>query len=125
MSSCQATVAIVHANLALHMLQGISTAIWLDRIAAIQGGAANGGRLGLTQHFDAAAKQAAAAKKPVVVQIVVYDLPSRWLCSADGLGVMSPPACCVCGGAASFDLPLPLCRYFIAKQPPARSHSSC
>ena len=63
------------------MLQGISTAIWLDRIAAIQGGAANSGRLGLTQHFDAAVKQAAAAKKPVVVQIVVYDLPSR--CFAD------------------------------------------
>ena len=62
------------------MLQGISTAIWLDRIAAIKGGAANSGRLGLTQHFDAAVKQAAAAKKPVVVQIVVYDLPSRCLC---------------------------------------------
>lgn len=62
------------------LLQGISTAIWLDRIAAIKGGAANSGRLGLTQHFDAAVKQAAAAKKPVVVQIVVYDLPSRCLC---------------------------------------------
>jgi Glycosyl hydrolases family 6 len=60
------------------LLQGISTAIWLDRINAIKGGAANGGRLSLTQHFDQAVKQAAAAKKPVVVPIVVYDLPSRW-----------------------------------------------
>lgn len=86
---------LVHAKRAFPVLQGISTAIWLDRIAAIQGGAANGGRLGLTQHFDAAAKQAAAAKKPVVVQIVVYDLPSRCLRSADGLGAMSPLAWCV------------------------------
>ena len=68
---------LLRADRAFPVLQGISTAIWLDRIAAIQGGAANSGRLGLTQHFDAAVKQAAAAKKPVVVQIVVYDLPSR------------------------------------------------
>lgn len=61
----------------IKVVQKISTAIWLDRIDAIKGGAANGGRLSLTGHLDAAVKQAAAAKKPVVVQIVVYDLPSR------------------------------------------------
>lgn len=37
--------------------QGISTAVWLDRIDAIKGGSVNGGRLGLTGHLDAALTQ--------------------------------------------------------------------
>jgi cellulase/cellobiase CelA1 len=61
----------------LLLLQGISTAVWLDRVDAIRGGAANGGRLSLAQHLDEALAQAAAAGKPALVTIVVYDLPNR------------------------------------------------
>lgn len=58
-------------------LQKIPTAVWLDRSDAIKGGAANGGRLSLAQHLDTALAQAAAAGKPALVTIVVYDLPNR------------------------------------------------
>lgn len=70
------------------MLQNIPTAIWLDRIDAIKGGAANGGRLSLAQHLDEALAQAAAAGKPALVTIVVYDLPNRChqRCSTAGQG---------------------------------------
>jgi len=52
------------------------TAIWMDRIAAIQGGEANGGRKSLEQTMDAvlAAKQAGT---PIYVMFVIYDLPGR------------------------------------------------
>jgi len=49
------------------------TAIWLDRIAAIEG---SGGNRGLRDHLDLAASQA-SEDNPVVVQIVIYDLPNR------------------------------------------------
>ena len=48
------------------------TAVWLDRIAAIQGGA---GAMGLAAHLDQAVIQAAG--QPMVVQLVLYDLPGR------------------------------------------------
>ena len=48
------------------------TAVWLDRIAAIQGSSSS---MGLRAHLDAAVTQAAG--KPFVVQVVVYDLPGR------------------------------------------------
>lgn len=74
----------------IQAVQGISTGVWLDRIDAIKGGAVNGGRLSLTQHFDAALKQAAAAGKPVVVPIVVYDLPSRDCAALASNGELGP-----------------------------------
>ncbi|MFF3030973.1 glycoside hydrolase family 6 protein [Streptomyces rubiginosohelvolus] len=52
------------------------TAVWLDRIAAIEGGAANAGRKSLRDHLDLALAQ----KKPgesITASIVVYDLPGR------------------------------------------------
>jgi cellulase/cellobiase CelA1 len=52
------------------------TAVWLDRIAAIEGGADNGGRLGLAEHLDAALDQQ-QGDMPVLVPIVIYDLPGR------------------------------------------------
>jgi cellulose 1,4-beta-cellobiosidase len=52
------------------------TAVWLDRIAAIGGGQANGGRLGLRGHLDAALTQRRAGT-PITVSIVIYDLPGR------------------------------------------------
>jgi len=55
---------------------GYSTAIWLDRMAAIAGGSGNGGRMGLDQHIKAALTQQSGTM-PVVVTLVIYDLPDR------------------------------------------------
>jgi len=52
------------------------TFVWLDRIAAIAGGSVNNGRLGLQGHIDAALAQQSGST-PVVVQLVLYDLPDR------------------------------------------------
>jgi cellulase/cellobiase CelA1 len=51
------------------------TAVWLDRIAAVQGGSVNSGRLGLQGHIDAAVAQAGGS--PIVIELVIYDLPDR------------------------------------------------
>ncbi|MET0237876.1 MAG: glycoside hydrolase family 6 protein [Kibdelosporangium sp.] len=48
------------------------TAVWLDRIAAIQG--TTSGR-GLRAHLDGAVTQAAG--RPFVIQLVIYNLPGR------------------------------------------------
>ena len=55
------------------------TAIWLDKIAAITGGTANSGRMSLQDHITAALAQQAASGtgEPIVMTIVVYDLPDR------------------------------------------------
>jgi cellulose 1,4-beta-cellobiosidase len=50
------------------------TAIWMDHIGAIAG---DGGRLGLQAQLDKAAAQATSSGKPVLVEVVVYDLPGR------------------------------------------------
>ena len=50
-----------------------STAVWLDRIAAIEG---TSSARGLRGHLDAALAQASGGT-PVTIQIVVYDLPNR------------------------------------------------
>ncbi|MBO0783490.1 MAG: glycoside hydrolase family 6 protein, partial [Ktedonobacteraceae bacterium] len=52
------------------------TAVWLDRIAAVTGG--SGVTRTLAGHLDAAlAQDAANGSSPVVITIVVYDLPNR------------------------------------------------
>ena len=58
------------------------TAVWLDRIAAIDGAKAMGGAMGLVDHLNAAVAQQKAAAgtgalKPFAIQLVVYDLPDR------------------------------------------------
>jgi cellulose 1,4-beta-cellobiosidase len=51
------------------------SAFWLDRIAAIDGSAAS---LGLPGHLDEAVKQqASAGGGPMLVAMIVYDLPDR------------------------------------------------
>jgi cellulose 1,4-beta-cellobiosidase len=50
-----------------------STAIWIDRVAAIAG--ANGA-MGVRAHLDAALAQMSAGT-PVTVEFVIYDLPNR------------------------------------------------
>jgi cellulose 1,4-beta-cellobiosidase len=49
------------------------TAIWMDHIGAIAG---DNGHLGLQAQLDNAASQASASS-PVVVEVVIYDLPGR------------------------------------------------
>ena len=53
------------------------TAVWLDRIAAIEGTANSqtNGPMGLADHLDEALKQAAGS--PITATFVVYDLPGR------------------------------------------------
>ncbi|NUR61496.1 MAG: glycoside hydrolase [Catenulispora sp.] len=50
------------------------TAIWMDHIGAIAGDSTH---LGLKAHLDKAAAQAAGSSSPVLVEVVVYDLPGR------------------------------------------------
>lgn len=50
------------------------TAVWLDSIASIGGGH---GRRGLRGHLDAALQQQATLDVPVVVTLVLYNLPNR------------------------------------------------
>ena len=52
------------------------TAVWLDRMAAIAGGSVNNGRMGLQQHIQAALAQQKGTQ-PIVVELVIYDLPDR------------------------------------------------
>lgn len=52
------------------------TFIWLDRIAAIEGGSLNSGRLGLDAHIQAALSQQSGST-PIIVPLVIYDLPDR------------------------------------------------
>ncbi|HEY2241694.1 MAG TPA: glycoside hydrolase family 6 protein, partial [Streptosporangiaceae bacterium] len=50
------------------------TAIWMDHIGAIAG---DSGRLGLAAQLNKAETQATSAGKPILVEVVVYDLPGR------------------------------------------------
>ncbi|WP_225845313.1 glycoside hydrolase family 6 protein [Streptomyces sp. HPF1205] len=62
-----------------------STAVWLDRIAAIQG--VNGG-MGLQAHLDAALQQAGG--QPLTVEFVIYDLPGRDCSALASNGELGP-----------------------------------
>jgi cellulose 1,4-beta-cellobiosidase len=62
-----------------------STAVWLDRIAAING--VNGG-MGLKAHLDAAVQQAAG--QPLTVEFVIYDLPGRDCSALASNGELGP-----------------------------------
>jgi len=57
-------------------IQAIPTAIWLDRIDAIHGGLLNNGRSSLEQHLLRALDQQ-QADKPMLVELVIYNLPNR------------------------------------------------
>ena len=51
-----------------------STAVWLDRIAAIEGA----GKMGLREHLNEAVEQDEAnGSKPLTIQVVIYNLPNR------------------------------------------------
>ncbi|MFD7992283.1 glycoside hydrolase family 6 protein [Streptomyces mexicanus] len=61
------------------------TAVWLDRIAAIEG--VNGG-MGLRDHLDQALKQKGSGD--LVVQLVIYDLPGRDCAALASNGELGP-----------------------------------
>lgn len=61
----------------MRVIRKTSTAVWLDRINAIYGGYRNGGRYSLNGHMRTASRQAKKAKMPVVLPLVIYDLPNR------------------------------------------------
>ncbi|MFC5645938.1 glycoside hydrolase family 6 protein [Kitasatospora cinereorecta] len=63
------------------------TAVWLDRIAAING---VNGSMGLRAHLNAAVAQSQAAGRPVVFQVVVYDLPGRDCAALASNGELGP-----------------------------------
>src|SRR5215469_3110577 len=52
------------------------TGVWLDHIGAIYGGVDSSGRRGLEAHLRGALHQESGTK-PILVPIVVYDLPNR------------------------------------------------
>lgn len=60
----------------MKVVEGFPTAVWMDHIGAIGGGTANKGRLGLSQHIAAALSQQTGTE-PVVITLVIYDLPDR------------------------------------------------
>src|SRR5262245_25392376 len=72
------------------------TGIWMDRIAAIAGDSAHGGRLGLQEQLDNAMLKQQAVGQPVVVPLVIYDLPNRDCAARASNGELSiaanPPA---------------------------------
>jgi cellulose 1,4-beta-cellobiosidase len=85
-SAAQVSDATLKAKVA-HIAR-YPTAFWLDRIAAIQG---YGSRMGLAAHLDAAlAQQQAAAGTPMVVIVVVYDLPGRDCSALASNGELGP-----------------------------------
>ena len=64
------------------------TAVWMDRIAAVNGGTANGGRRGLAGHLDAALAQRSGTT-PITATFVIYDLPERDCAAAASNGELS------------------------------------
>jgi len=63
------------------------TAVWLDRIAAIEGTAdsSSNGAMGLADHLDAALAQGAG-----YIQLVIYDLPGRDCAALASNGELGP-----------------------------------
>jgi cellulose 1,4-beta-cellobiosidase len=76
-TAADATAAGGNATLAgqMRVVGRQSTAVWMDRIGAID---PPGATLGLADHLNAAVQQDAAnGSSPLAIQVVVYDLPNR------------------------------------------------
>lgn len=66
----------------MRIVQGYPSAVWLDRIEAIDGGEVNSGRRSLAGHLDVAVQQqnklaVNGTVPPMTVVIIVYNLPDR------------------------------------------------
>ncbi len=68
----------------------ISTGVWLDRIAAIEGTAnsQSNGPMGLRDHLDEALAQSGG--QPIVAQFVIYNLPGRDCSALASNGELGP-----------------------------------
>jgi cellulose 1,4-beta-cellobiosidase len=68
------------------------TGVWLDRISAIGGnGSPTTGNMGLANHLDEAVLQDAAnGATPMVIQIVIYNLPGRDCAALASNGELGP-----------------------------------
>ncbi len=78
-TSVDTSIALVTDPTLIAKMQTVKsypTAIWLDRIVAITGGAANGGRKSLVQTLDAVLAQKQGST-PITATFVIYDLPGR------------------------------------------------
>ncbi|MBS2967031.1 glycoside hydrolase family 6 protein, partial [Actinocrinis puniceicyclus] len=73
-SEVQTQVSADGGNAKEAQVANYQTAIWMDHIGAIAG---SGSTLGLQAHLDNAATQAASSSLPILVEVVVYDLPGR------------------------------------------------
>ncbi len=60
----------------METVKSYPTAVWIDRMAAIYGGANNGGRKSIEEHLDAALDQKIAGT-PITASFVIYNLPGR------------------------------------------------
>lgn len=71
-------------------VSNISTGVWLDRIAAIEGTASSqsNGPMGLRDHLDAALSQGGG--QPIAAQFVIYNLPGRDCSALASNGELGP-----------------------------------
>ncbi|WP_235533085.1 glycoside hydrolase family 6 protein [Paenibacillus sp. Leaf72] len=60
----------------METVKSYPTAVWIDRIAAINGGANNAGRKSIEEHLDAALAQKKVGT-PITASFVIYNLPGR------------------------------------------------
>lgn len=60
----------------MRSLESVPTAVWLDRIDAIYGGALNNGRSSLEEHLLRALAQQKPGT-PITIELVIYNLPNR------------------------------------------------
>ncbi|WP_458125499.1 glycoside hydrolase family 6 protein [Paenibacillus sp. Z3-2] len=60
----------------METVKSYPTAVWIDRIAAIYGGADNAGRKSVEQHLDAVLAQKKPGT-PITASFVIYNLPGR------------------------------------------------
>ncbi|HEY7774531.1 MAG TPA: glycoside hydrolase family 6 protein [Marinagarivorans sp.] len=77
----------------METVKRVPSAVWLDRIEAIYGGEANGGRRSLEGHFEAAKAQQLdrvedGVLPPMTAVIIVYNLPDRDCAAAASNGTL-------------------------------------
>lgn len=78
----------VHLAAKMRGIIEVPTAVWLDRIEAIQGGIHNDGRTSLENHFLGALAQQRKGI-PMLIELVIYNLPDRDCASLSSNGTLT------------------------------------
>lgn len=73
----------------VNAMKSFPTGVWIDRIAAIDGGSLNSGRLSVEGHLIEALAQQKAKGGAMTITFVVYDLPDRDCAAAASNGELS------------------------------------